>query len=105
MARNWKTIREEAVRSGRLDEAAVAKHRERMTNEVRAHKLADVRRAQRLTQVEVAELMHVTQSRVSRIEKGELDVTELGTLRNYVEALGGQLRLVADFGDEHLTVA
>ena len=104
MARDWKAIREEAVRSGQLDEAVVAKHRERMTNEVRAHKLAEVRRTQQLTQVEVAEVMQVTQSRVSRLEKGELDTTELGTLRKYVEALGGQLRLVADFGDEHVTV-
>ena len=105
MARDWKSIREEAVRSGHLDEAAVATHRERMKNEVGAYRLADVRRTQHLTQVEVAELMHVTQSRVSRLEKGELDATELGTLRKYVEALGGQLRLVADFGDEHVTVA
>ena len=104
MAKTWKEVRAEAVRDGRLDEAAVAVHRERLTNEVRAHKLAEVRRTQQLTQVEVAEAMKVTQSRVSRLEKGELDTTELGTLRKYVEALGGNLRLVADFGDEHVTV-
>jgi predicted XRE-type DNA-binding protein len=104
MAKTWKTVREEAVQTGLLDEAAVAVHRERLTSEVRAHKLAEVRRAQRLTQVEVAEAMNVTQSRVSRLEKGELDTSEVGTLRKYVEALGGHLRLVADFGDEHVTV-
>jgi transcriptional regulator with XRE-family HTH domain len=62
--------------------------------------LAEVRRTQQLTQVEVARTMQVTQSRVSRLEKGEMDSAELGTLRKYVEALGGQLRLVVDFGDE-----
>ena len=92
------------LRTGRLDEAAAAVHRERLTNEVRAHKLAEVRRTQQLTQVEVAEAMKVTQSRVGRLEKGDLDTTELGTLSKYVEALGGHLLLVADFGDEHATV-
>jgi hypothetical protein len=29
---------------------------------------------------------------------------ELGTLRSYVEALGGSLRIVADFGDRELTI-
>ena len=29
---------------------------------------------------------------------------ELGTLHSYVEALGGSLRIVADFGDRELTI-
>ena len=49
--------------------------------------------------------MHVTQGRVSQIESGQLDSSELGTLRSYVEALGGTLRVVADFGDLSLTLA
>jgi hypothetical protein len=43
--------------------------------------------------------------RVSAIEHGEVDRTELATLRSYVEALGGKLRVVADFGDTEYTVA
>jgi hypothetical protein len=41
---------------------------------------------------------------VSRLEKGDLDATELGTLRRYVEALRGHLRVVADIGDVHVTM-
>jgi hypothetical protein len=41
----------------------------------------------------------VTQPRVSAIERGELDSVTLSTLRAYVRALGGKLRVVADFGD------
>jgi len=104
MAKDWQKVRAEAVQRGLIDETAAVAHRARMVNEVRAHKLAEVRRSQQLTQVEVAKTMHVTQSRVSRLEKGEIDTAELGTLRKYVEALGGHLRLVADFGDEHVTV-
>ena len=44
--------------------------------------------------------MGVTQPRVSAIERGELDTVTLSTLRAYVHALGGKLRVVADFGDQ-----
>lgn len=104
MAKHWKTPREEAAALDLIDEETVAKHRERMLSEVRAQRLADVRKTQQLTQVDVAKAMRVTQSRVSRLEKGEIEATELGTLRKYVEALGGHLRLVADFGEEHVRV-
>jgi transcriptional regulator with XRE-family HTH domain len=72
----------------------------RMVAESRAHRLAEVRRRQRTTQVEVAKAMGVTQARVSRIEKGQLERTEVETLAAYVRALGGKLTIVADFGDE-----
>jgi predicted XRE-type DNA-binding protein len=52
------------------------------------------------TQVQVAEAMGVTQARVSRIEKGQLERSEVDTLAAYVKALGGKLKIVADFGDE-----
>ncbi|SFD70036.1 hypothetical protein [Streptomyces aidingensis] len=42
---------------------------------------------------------------MSAIEHGDTDRTELATLRPYVEALGGRLRVVADFGDTEFTVA
>ncbi len=44
--------------------------------------------------------MAVTQPRVSAIERGELDTVTLSTLRAYVRALGGKLRVIADFGDQ-----
>ncbi|MFI8450413.1 helix-turn-helix domain-containing protein [Streptomyces erythrochromogenes] len=67
---------------------------------VRAHRLADVRKRQHTTQVQVAEAMGVTQARVSRIENGELERSEVETLAAYVRALGGKLKIVAEFGDE-----
>jgi hypothetical protein len=36
---------------------------------------------------------------VSKRESGDLSHTELGTLQSYVAALGGSLRVVADFGE------
>jgi DNA-binding XRE family transcriptional regulator len=81
---------QEAIRSGA----------ERMIAEVRAQRLAEVRKRQNATQVEVAAAMGVSQARVSKIEKGELERSEVETLAAYVRALGGKLKIIADFGDE-----
>ena len=57
--------------------------------------LRDLRKAHELTQTRMAEALHISQDGVSRIEKrGDF---LLSTLRSYVEAMGGQLRLVAEF--------
>lgn len=59
--------------------------------------LRDLREAHQLTQQWMAESLGIGQEGVSRLEK-RTDLL-LSTLRGYVEALGGQLRLVADFPD------
>jgi hypothetical protein len=46
--------------------------------------------------------MGVSVARVSQIENGSVSTREV--LDRYVAALGGTLMLVADFGDEWLTV-
>lgn len=43
--------------------------------------------------------MGVGQRRVSDIESAQLLRTEVSTIDSYVAALGGRLRLVAEFGD------
>lgn len=40
------------------------------------------------------------QQSCSRIENGELERSEVETLAAYVRALGGRLKIVAEFGDE-----
>lgn len=89
---------------GKLDEEKIAEHRRQMQAEVRAHRLAEIRETYGLNQTDVAERLGVSQSRVSRIERGDMDHTELATIRAYVGALGGELELVARFGDERITV-
>ena len=59
--------------------------------------LRDLRQAQRLTQERVAELMGVEQESVSRLER-RADLL-LSTLSDYVAAMGGKLRLIAEFPD------
>lgn len=60
--------------------------------------LADLRRARAKTQVEVARILKIEQPQISRLEKRS--DTYLSTLADYVEALGGRLKLVAVFDDE-----
>ncbi|MGH6656613.1 MAG: XRE family transcriptional regulator [Actinocrinis sp.] len=93
---SWDEVRAELD----LDEGAVAQHRARLEADVRAHRLAEVRRRQQVTQQDLAEMLGISQSRVSQIERQSLDDTVLSTLAAYVEALGGRVRVVADFGDE-----
>ncbi|WP_321337370.1 XRE family transcriptional regulator [uncultured Cohaesibacter sp.] len=57
--------------------------------------LQELRKARDLTQTRMAELLNITQDNVSRLEKRS-DVL-LSTLRSYVEAMGGELDLVAKF--------
>lgn len=61
-----------------------------------SYNLREARKASNLTQVELARMMGVSQNRVSRMENGDIGAMSLDTLRKYVEALGGNLVLVAD---------
>lgn len=73
-----------------------------LLSRVRAARLAEMRKRQGLTQREVASAMGVTVGRVSQIESGS--VSGLEVLDRYVLALGGQLEIIATFGDEQLRV-
>jgi predicted XRE-type DNA-binding protein len=103
--RDWSRIREDMVNHGRINPVEVDRLKREMLDETRAFRLAELRKAQGLTQTALADLLAVAQSRVSQIESGDLQHSELGTLQNYIEALGGHLRVVADFGDQQMTVA
>jgi DNA-binding XRE family transcriptional regulator len=59
--------------------------------------LRELRKARRLTQVRMAKALGITQDSVSRLEKRS-DLL-LSTLRKTVEAMGGNLSLVAEFPD------
>lgn len=59
--------------------------------------LRELRHARKLTQVRMARKLGITQDSVSRLEKRS-DLL-LSTLRKTVEAMGGNLSLVAEFPD------
>jgi DNA-binding XRE family transcriptional regulator len=74
-----------------------------MLDEARGWRLGEMRKRRGLTQEQVATRMGISVARVSQIEGGDVSTQEV--LNRYVEALGGTLKLIADFGDEQLKVA
>lgn len=69
---------------------------------VNAFKLREIREASGRTQIEMAALMGVSQNRVSKIERGEIDKTEIGTLRKYFAALNGDVLISVKIGGKIL---
>lgn len=65
--------------------------------------LAELRERQGMTQDEVARALEVSQANVSKIERR--DDIYLTTLRRYVEALGGTVRVSAVFDGEEVPLA
>lgn len=57
--------------------------------------LLDLRKARELTQERMAEMLHIKQENVSRLEKRS-DLL-LSTLRSYIAAMGGDLKLIVEF--------
>jgi transcriptional regulator with XRE-family HTH domain len=59
-----------------------------------------MRKQRGLTQAVVARAMRVSQARVSRMEHGDVDRMQVESIAAYVAAIGGRLRLVADFDQD-----
>lgn len=92
--RKWAEIRGDVEsRPGYVERAA--KLREQTLDEIR---LFELRRAAAVSQIEMAGRLSITQAAISKFENAE-DV-RVSTLREYLEALGARLELVAVFEDD-----
>ena len=91
MAKKFKDLR------ARMSEERRARNAERTAALAAALDLAELRGALDLTQEELAERLKITQSNVSRLE--HRDDMLISTLRQVVEAMGGELHLEAVFPD------
>ena len=85
-----------------VDREAVNEHKRRMLEDVLVHRL---REEDVLPQVDLAERLDVSQDRVSRIERGGIERTQIDTLRRYIEALGGSLHVEVELGDQRFQIA
>ncbi|MFE5707234.1 XRE family transcriptional regulator [Rhodococcus koreensis] len=88
-----------------VDRGAVEAHKSRMIEQVRAYRLQELRESVAMTQKQLAERLGVGQNRVSNIEHGDLERVQIDTLRRYVEAVGGALRVEVELGDERFQIA
>ncbi|MCH7819423.1 MAG: helix-turn-helix transcriptional regulator [Candidatus Marinimicrobia bacterium] len=65
--------------------------------------LQDLRKALKLTQIELAAVLNVSQTAVSKIESNS-DMY-IGTLSRFLEAMGGELKIVAAFADREVEIS
>lgn len=100
----WSEVRAQALRDGQVNEERVAELKGAALAQVRAHRLAEVRSATGLNQEELSKRLGISQSRVSRIERGDLEKTELATLRAFVRALGGDIEVTVKLGEERFLI-
>jgi predicted XRE-type DNA-binding protein len=109
MARSWKDVKADKARHdaarGRDMDAARAEARTRTQAYVLGSRLAQLREEIGMSQAQLAESMGISQPRVSQIERGDMSQMDVDTLSRYVMALGGRLKLVADFEDHDVTVS
>ncbi len=64
--------------------------------------LAEVRRAMKLSQEELGQTLQINQGSVAKIEK-RADMY-VSTLRRFIEAMGGELEIVAKFADHSVKI-
>src|SRR5713226_3735858 len=91
MARNFKELQ------AKMDPASRADNKQRVKEELQRMALEELRSARQLTQADLAEMLDVPQSSISRIER-RADMY-LSTLRNYIHAMGCVLQIQAVFPD------
>lgn len=91
MARNYKELQ------ARMDPWSRAENKQRVREELQRMALEELRSAKQLTQADMAEMLDVPQSSISRIEH-RTDMY-LSTLRSYIHAMGGVLQIQAVFPD------
>jgi DNA-binding XRE family transcriptional regulator len=99
--KRWSDVRNRHVTAAGGAEA-VQEGKNRILAQVRAHRLAEIRKRQGLTQRDVASAMGVSVGRVSQIEGG--DISGIDVLDRYITAIGGLLEIVATFGEEQFKV-
>jgi transcriptional regulator with XRE-family HTH domain len=96
MARNFNELRAKMDPERRVRNAA------RIRAAIAAMPLDDLREAREMTQVQLAEILHVSQGAVSKVER-RADMY-ISTLRSYVRAMGGDMQIRAVFPDGEVII-
>lgn len=97
-----KTHKWRDIRGKKLGPEALARVERDVRAELVQMELRDLREMVGKTQSELAELTELTQSQLSKFENREDHL--ISTLRRYVEALGGELEVVAVLGNKRVTL-
>lgn len=87
----------------KLSPAARARSDQRYRELLREMPLDELRQARKLTQIQLADSMRLTQASVSKIERNT-DMY-ISTLKHFIEAMGGQLDIRAVFPDGEVKIS
>lgn len=98
--RKTKTHRWADIRAGKMSRARVAELESKVEAQIFEMDLREIREMTGRTQAELAEAAEMTQGEVSRLERR--DDHRLSTLKRIVEALGGEIEVIASFGDKRV---
>jgi predicted XRE-type DNA-binding protein len=108
MTRSWKSVKaEKASRDaagGRDTDPARAEAQTRTEAYLLGYRLAELREELGISQTQQAKHMGISQPRVSQLERGDLAQLEVDTLSRYIMALGGHLKLIANFEEHEATL-
>lgn len=91
----WRTVRDKKLTKAERDEVDAKVRRTMLKLDLRG-----IRDLLGKTQTEVAKKASMTQAEISRLERR--DDYMLSTLRRVVEAMGGEVEIVASFGDKRI---
>ena len=94
MAKRWADLK------ARMSPERQKRMRERTDALLLEMDLRELRKLVGVTQAQLAERLNTSQGEVSQAERR--DDKRLSTLRRYVEALGGQVEIIANFGDKRI---
>lgn len=94
MMGTWKALKDKHFNP---EEQARIKEEARADIELIEAALDELRRARSLSQAQLAEILEIKQSSISKIER-QTDMY-LSTLRNFIRAMGGELEVIARFPD------
>lgn len=86
---------ERFMKDNGISHEEVTAAKERLLEEARLYELKEARKAQHLTQKQLAKTLGVSQKRVSILESGDVEHVKIDTLKRYLEGIGGNLRITA----------
>ena len=96
MAKSFNTLKNKLSAESRI------RIEERVKNALAEMPLAELRQARKFTQQQIAETLNIKQASVSKMES-QTDMY-ISTIRKYIEAMGGELEIVAKFPEGNVKV-
>ncbi|MDO5734755.1 MAG: helix-turn-helix transcriptional regulator [Eubacteriales bacterium] len=94
----------EYLKTRPVDSKEFQKEMKKQVAFIQSFKMRELRKAIGLTQEELAKKAGVSQNQISKFENGDIDKAQIGTVKKYAKALGMDLVLACDTGEELISL-